>query len=96
MACGLAKAAVAASYAGLVASLGVEFASAGTLTLVAAGGILLSLGGLIAALTELHTVSSSRDGSTRPTRSMRRSNGCSARRAAWKASSVTEPLADVR
>ena len=55
MACGLAKAAVAASYAGLVASLGVEFASAGTLTLVAAGGILLSLGGLIAALTELHT-----------------------------------------
>jgi glucosamine 6-phosphate synthetase-like amidotransferase/phosphosugar isomerase protein len=55
MACGLAKAAVAASYAGLVASLGVEFASAGTLTFVAAAGIVFSLAGLIASLVELHT-----------------------------------------
>ena len=55
MACGLAKAAVAASYAGLVASLGVEFASAGTLTFAAAAGIVLSIGALIASLMELHT-----------------------------------------
>lgn len=55
MACGWAKAAVAASYAGVVASFGVEFASAGTLTLVAAGGLLLSVIGLISSLSELHT-----------------------------------------
>jgi len=55
MACGLAKAAVVGSYAGLVASLGVEFASVGTLTIIAAGGIVLSIGALIASLMELHT-----------------------------------------
>lgn len=55
MACGLAKAAVAASYAGLVASLGVEFASAGTLTFAAAAGIVLSVAGLVGGLTELRT-----------------------------------------
>jgi hypothetical protein len=55
MACGLAKAAVAASYAGLVASLGVEFGSAGTLTFAAAAGIVLSVAGLVGGLTELHT-----------------------------------------
>lgn len=55
MACGLAKAAVAASYAGLVASLGVEFGSAGTLTFVAAAGIVLSIAGLLGSLMELHT-----------------------------------------
>lgn len=55
MACGLAKAAVAVSYAGLVASLGIEFGSAGTLTFVAVAGIVLSIAGLLGGLAELHT-----------------------------------------
>lgn len=55
MACGWAKAAIVASYAGVVASLAVEFGSAGTLTVVAAGGLLLSVIGLIGSLAELHT-----------------------------------------
>jgi hypothetical protein len=54
MACGWAKAAVAASYAGLVASGVVVLGSAGSLTLIGAAGAVLSLGGLIGSLVELH------------------------------------------
>jgi hypothetical protein len=54
MPCGWAKAAVAVSWAGLVASGVVVLGSAGTLTLVGAGGALASLVALIGSCSELH------------------------------------------